>query len=449
MDANEFDEEAVRQNNIEIPQVIPRQRRDRIEGAFHALNQDRRLNDHRYVQLNQRIDNVQESIQDTIHASINGLRDLLLDQRQPPDFPAAPPSILSNASHGGNLSQIGSVQSSRAPSRSNSPTRDKGTYPLLQNMAYASKVLLKDKRHRYDEAYDGIRRHITRKSEVYDRVKNDQQIVAANVKSEIVKLLPEMMGLSTNHEAENCYIETIEEHKKNDAIFSQARSHCYKEYPSKLTGPSRNLFYLVRTIIETYNNRLTPSQVKSLIVGTCSEDFKDLIHRFFENEADINSALRTIISIYGKTPNANERISKLHALRIDPKNPIASLNAIFNQIALCYPEADTNSLADFAINYSLQQLPDSLVSAVTTKAQAMKRLKLQDPSAGSMTFPQFLEIVREHQKMNPLTVYKRANVHEVGAKSVGNSAVQALSADLKEIQSQNTQFQTENVKALK
>ena len=342
----QFEEELKRLAKIKVfINSRPRHKPAGIDGILNAINQNR-------ISIEQKIDQQNQMFRDNIQrveASLNELRNLVLDQKQ-------------------------STADSRASILKNHVT---GSYSLVQNFGQTSKTLLDS----------------TRQMEIYESKTAEQDLLTHQVKSAVAKVLPEIMGLYTNHEAENCVIETLDE-SENDLIFLQALKHLQCEFPQKISGPSRNLFHLVRTLVENYNNKLSPRQIKSLIISCCSPEFKDLIYRFFPANINVNEALQTIVSIYGKTPRTSKLFSKLYNIRFNWKKPESSLKAVFNQIALCYPDADLEKLTEMSIQHSMAILPGQITQAVIPKILSIK--KLLSSQTQNMTYHHFLEIINEY-----------------------------------------------------
>ena len=357
-----FEEEVERLAKIKVSiNSRPRHKRERIDGIFHAINQNRISMEQKIYQQNQMFtENIQR-----IEASLDELRNLALELKHPTaDLRVSIPKIPSKEAK---LSKTSSIMHSKVRNSA--------------NLGHSSENLFCDS---------------SQQLEVYSSKTADKNLLTQEVRSAVAKILPEALGLYTNHEAENCIIETLDDVQNDSIIFLQAKNQLFREFPEKITGPSRKIFHLIRSIIDNYDNRLSPEQIKSLIVSCCSSDFKDLVYRFFPENGDINESLQTIVNIYGKTPRTSKLFSKLFAITFNFKKPEASLRAVFNQIALCYPKADIKNLSELAIHHCLNILPRDITKAVIPKIISMKQLKQLSYETQSMNFPQFLSLVMDY-----------------------------------------------------
>ena len=317
--------------------------------------------------------------------------------------------VGSAVGHRENLSQPGSANTSGFPSRMGSrnvsPAREQGMLPLMQNMVYGQKVLLKKKEDKLPEALAGLRKYHEEPNAVYRRMKNDTQQVADQVKTEVksdmANMLKDSLGISSIDGIDHLTFYPIPEAEASETVATNARKDVQKEC-SKVSGSGENLRYLIEALVTRYNGKLSESQFKDAVISGCTGAFKDTIKNAFRKN-DLNKAIKFIVKMYGNVQTPDEKITAFYRLKVDPKNYGASLRKIMEAALNCWPYEDENQITDRAIAQAFSHLPDYITKPISKIRIKIDSARKNNDEIEPLDYNQFMDLVQQYVKESEAT----------------------------------------------
>lgn len=305
-------------------------------------------------------------------------------------------------------SRAHSVQASAASSRPGSPEQlREGIYPVLKNIAYSNKVILKGDHEKYPEALHGLRNVISEKGGILKRIRNDLENTAAQAKAEISQVMPCAMGLMPMQPRKMYVFSVIPEQLKNVSLGAAVRKELMKEFP-KISKSCSNLRFIIEAIHARYNGHLSASQIKDAIISMCLGEFRDNISECL-GRMEINDGIKFIVSMYCELDSVSQKLAEFHKVRINMKDPILSLKRILQLAYECYPDYNMHQLTEVAISKALAHLPSKVVEAVSESRQRLNELKEFYPHIEPMDYSTFISVVEKNLVKNPQGEFQGIN----------------------------------------
>ena len=374
------------------------------------------------------------------------------------DFPQKSPLFRSRASSRASSkasSRVSSQFHSRDSSREGSVDREKGILPLLQNMLYSQKLMLKKDEKRYPNAYNEIKKYVHGHDTIRERIKADESnllsvfsefldardaIKEQEMFSHLNRMVAHSMGLSSVEGIEKYTFDALPEHKGNETTADNASKNMLKEF-SKINKEGETVRHLLQALISRYNKKLTAQQFIEVVVTCCSGKFKDLIRNAFKGR-DLNKAIKHILLAYGNIETPAEKLTAFQRLRLDYKNLRSSLQSVLDAATDCFCDTyEEQAIVDKAIEHSLKNLPDHVKSKVNETRTTLAEAKRKNPNTELMDYRQFIRLVeKEMRSYDPKAIaQERKNVRQIKAneaKSTTESQSQIASEQTKNFQTQ-------------
>lgn len=374
--------------NITLEPMRPRRRKnvhDQIKDIY--LKQSK--TDQQISLLHQKLDGISASFKE----GFNDLTRLIEDTKNHTLVPVAGANLDTTAVS--SRSRATSGQTSAASSRPGSPGQlTEGIYPLLKNIAYSNKVLLKGKHEKYSEALAELRKQIPYKDAILDRVKKDAKSTVYETTSEVSKMLPLAMGL-VPHKPRKSYVFTVvPEASKIVSLGAVVRKELRKEF-SKVSDSCNTLRLIIGTIHSRYNGELSASQLKDAIISMCQGEFRDTISGYLDR-MEINEAIDSIIQLYCDSMDISQKSAEFSKSRIDFRNPVKSLKQILELAFDCFPTCSLTEVTNIAMGQALAHLPSHVIEAVSDSKARLSELRAINPSVPQMSYPAFIDIVAKN-----------------------------------------------------
>ena len=339
----------------------------------------------------------EKEVSQKLDSLVKKLDNLQVDQKRPTPILTrkkddttpfhTPPKSPSVTASSGNLS--------RASSRNVSPERVNGVLPLLQDVIYSNKVLLKEKRSKYNDAYTGIKRHFNGSDTLVERMKNDDKRNDRKMDERMATLVPRSLGIKKSHRGvEHFEFKDIPEDAKDFALGETALKNILKIH-SRISKPGEDLRHVFESLIDKYDGRLTASQFKDIVTSICTGEFKNKIRNAFRGKS-LDRAIKSILKLYGNVQTPSEKESYFLDLKVDRKNLRPSLIKILEAAYEAYPDMDEYGVAEEAMKRAICSLPEKVKIALNEIRHELKEENALNPEIEKLSFEQFMDLVEKH-----------------------------------------------------
>ena len=331
---------------------------------------------------------------------------------------------------------------SRSSSRNISPEREKGLLPVLQNVIYSNKVLLKENKSKFPEALAGIKKHYYGPETIADRMKNDASVIANRIESKndlkmqqkLASLVPHSMGVKRSDKGvEHFKFNALPDELVDLNLGETALKNILKTH-QRITQAGEPVRHVIEALINRYNHRLTESQFQDILVSLCSGQFKDVIRNAFIGKS-LNRAIASILKLYGNVKSKSQKISYFQDLKVDVKKLRSSLVKILEAAIEAYPSLGEYEIAEKAIERALCSLPAKIRDIVNEVCEELREENEDNPFIEKLDYYQFIEMVENH--MSDLD--QKSNVSAKTVKSITQST-ELTKQTLEGLQTSQTQI---------
>ena len=292
------------------------------------------------------------------------------------------------------LSRPLSQTSTRPPSRPASPTTMQGITPILYDTVNATKILLQNKTEKYPEMLQDIRSHVTNPLEIQNRMKAERSAIEQTTRDDISQHIAHILNLEAPTTSEEIIIKTVAESERNDPFGAKCRKEFRQSFPNRIKANNPNLRYAIEAIKDRYDNQLSHSQIKHLLLDISHESFKDVVNHTFRNN-DIKEAIAHLLSMYGDLQSPTELKADFYNLRLDLRNLDESMKAISQKAQQCLPNSPIEEINQKAMDKILEHLPKLSMHAIVEKLEQHHRTRQFNPRMPPMSFPTFMKLVKD------------------------------------------------------
>ena len=441
---NDLENELQKLNSIDVTAVVEPQPPSRVQSPLkkRLKRVENEISAQRYSMEN-KLRQFEKEVSQKLDLLVQKLDNLQVDQKRPPSILTrkkeenttpfhTPPKSPSNVTSSPGLSG--------ASSRNVSPERINGVLPLLQDVIYSNKVLLKEKKSKYNDAYSGIKRHFNGPDTLVERMKNDDRRNDKKMDERMAALVPRSLGIKKSHRGvEHFEFNAIPENSRDFALGETALKNILKIH-SRISKPGEDLRHVFDSLIDKYDGRLSASQFKDIVISICTGDFKNKIKNAFRGKS-LNRAIKSILKLYGNVQTASEKESYFLDLRVDRKNLRPSLIKILEAAYEAYPNMDEYEVAEEAMKRAICSLPEKVKTALNEIRHELKDENAMNPEIEKLDYEQFMELVERH--LHEHEVKSSSNLQARTVKNVNKS-----SEDSSQVLSGLQQSQTQIVAAL-
>ena len=284
--------------------------------------------------------------------------------------------------------------STRPPSRPASPTTMQGVTPILYDAVNAAKILLQNKTEKYPEMLQDIRSHVTNPLEIQNRMKAERSAIEQTTRDDISQHIAHILNLEAPTTSEEIIIKTVAESERNDPFGAKCRKEFRQSFPNRIKANNPNLRYAIEAIKDRYDNQLSHSQIKHLLLDISHESFKDVVNHTFRNN-DIKEAIAHLLSMYGDLQSPTELKADFYNLRLDLRNLDESMKAISQKAQQCLPNSPIEEINQKAMDKILEHLPKLSMHAIVEKLEQHHRTRQFNPRMPPMSFPTFMKLVKD------------------------------------------------------
>ena len=357
----------------------------------------------------------EREVSQKLDAVVRKLDNLQLEQKRPPSILSRKKEDVTTPFHTPPKSPSvvpSSPGLSRASSRNLSPERVNGVLPLLQDVIYSNKVLLKEKKSKYNDAYSGIKRHFNGSDTLAERMKNDDKRNDRRLDERMATLVPRSLGIKRSHRGvEQFEFKDIPESAKDPALGETALKTILKIHRG-ISKPGEDLRHVFESLIDKYDGRLTASQFKDVVTSICTGDFKNKIRNAFRGKS-LDRAIKSILKMYGNVQTPSEKESYFLDLKVDRKNLRPSLIKILEAAYEAYPDMDEYGVAEEAMKRAICSLPEKVKIVLNEIRHELKDENASNPEIEKLDFEQFMDLVERH-------------MHEHDVKTSSTSGIKAV-----------------------
>ena len=394
---DDLEDELQKLNNIEVTADVEPPPPPRAQSPFkkRLKRVENEISAQRYSMEN-KLKQFEKEVSQKLDFLVQKLDNVQVDQKRPPPILKkeenttpfhTPPKSPSNAASSPALS--------RTSSRNVSPERINGVLPLLQDVIYSNKVLLKEKKSKYDDAYSGLKRHFNGPDTLVERMKNDDKRNDKKMDERMAALVPRSLGIKKSHRGvEHFEFNAIPENSRDFALGETALKNILKIH-SRISKPGEDLRHVFDSLIDKYDGRLSASQFKDIVISICTGDFKNKIKNAFRGKS-LNRAIKSILKLYGNVQTASEKESYFLDLRVDRKNLRPSLIKILEAAYEAYPNMDEYEVAEEAMKRAICSLPEKVKTVLNEIRHELKYENALNPEIESLDFEQFMDLVERH-----------------------------------------------------